>query len=490
MPGQRSRTPAKKRIRFAAELQRLLTRVTVTLSVVILVLIALLISIHFRYSSILLNADTAADFNTAFKTTIDSDMYSHVIQPRSDHDAEDLPIRELDEAVSVLHRLEATTTLPDNKWRLQSMLVMCENLRGYMLEIANEPSYDKRMSLLDRNIRGETGLTLLIENYMHAYIDEEVRELARVQKELSQQLVFVVVSAVLFTLLILIGTLMRAIRISGKVIAPIEALAAKARHIGSGDFLQAPVQTDFQELQELDHGFDEMSRHISTLIETQRRDQEYLRRAELELLQAQINPHFLYNTLDSIAILAEMEREEDVVTMVTMLSTLFRTSLSNGQQIIMLEEELRHVTSYLEIQHIRYSDIMQYTIEVPEEMKKLAVPKLILQPLVENALYHGIKNKRGLGQIVISGHLQNGLIILQIRDNGAGMDPEKLEALRNGLYENKHTGLGLMNVHKRIGLYCGEQYGLSFDSVLHEGTTVTVTLPSDLTLPHEGGAES
>ena len=132
-------------------------------------------------------------------------------------------------------------------------------------------------------------------------------------------------------------------------------------------------------------------------------EQEERRRSELDALQSQINPHFLYNTLDSIAILAEDERAEDVVTMVTSLSTFFRNSLNKGADILSLGAECAQVQSYLEIQQIRYSDILRYEISVPQELMDCMVPKLILQPLVENALYHGIKNRRGMGMITVTG---------------------------------------------------------------------------------------
>ena len=146
-----------------------------------------------------------------------------------------------------------------------------------------------------------------------------------------------------------------------------------------------------------------MAGRITSLMDRQRRDQQSLHRAELELLQAQINPHFLYNTLDSIAILAESHREEDVIDMVNSLSTFFRNSLNRGEDIISLRSELIQARSYLEIQQIRYSDILTWQIDVPEEIQDCNVPKLILQPLIENALYHGIKNRRGRGLLTITG---------------------------------------------------------------------------------------
>ena len=222
-----------------------------------------------------------------------------------------------------------------------------------------------------------------------------------------------------------------------------------------------------------------MTDHLSALINKQIENERSLHQAELELLQAQINPHFLYNTLDSIAILAESDREDDVIDMITSLSTFFRNSLSEGEDIHTLRAEMAQAVSYLNIQQIRYSDILDYSMEIDEDIQDCLIPKLILQPLIENALYHGIKNRRGRGLITISGGRKGSDILLQVHDNGIGMNSERLELLQNGIYQQKQGSFGLWNVHQRIQLYCGERYGLSFESSPGVGTTVTVTLPGE-----------
>ncbi|MBE5811903.1 MAG: sensor histidine kinase [Clostridiales bacterium] len=465
------------------QVEKLLVTILPVLGIIIVLLIVTLFSISSRYASVLLNANTAADFNKEFKTVLDSGMYNHVIRPRSTASMDDLPMDVLDDAVDVLRRLESTTTLNDNRWRIQSMLDMCENLRRYMQDIALEESYDQRMNLLERNIRGETGLTMLIETYMHDYIGDEVRELARIQGQIKAQVM--VLSTVIVAAVVVLSTaiVLYSVRVTRRITEPIGVLSRKAQQFGSGDFTPTPVETHITELQTLDTGFNDMARRVDALMTKQVEDQRSLHRAELELLQAQINPHFLYNTLDSIAILAESDRGEDVVTMVTSLSTFFRNSLNKGEDVLTLGAECSQVTSYLEIQQIRYSDILRYEISVPQELMDCMVPKLILQPLVENALYHGIKNRRGMGLITVTGEERDGKLLLKVTDNGAGMDEEQVRELQAGIYEDKHTGLGLVNVHKRIRLYCdgspagSEPYGLSFKSCVGKGTTVSVLLP-------------
>ena len=458
---------------------RLVLIVSVAMVFIVILLSVMMISINIQYENALVCADTAADFNKEFKSTLDLEMYNHVIRPRSEASEDDLPMEELDKAEEVLHRLEDATSLPDNKWRAQCMLDMCVNLRAYMIEIARTESYDKRMELLERNIRGETGLTLMIETYMHDFIDDEVQELSRLMGRLHTQIILLIIASVVIVVLLTLVIVFYALRISRRITGPILELSAKAEQFGNNDYSVRPVETEITELKTLDQSFDKMADSIKALMDKQIMDQKSLHRAELELLLAQINPHFLYNTLDSIVILAESEREEDVVTMVTSLSTFFRNSLSNGKDIIPLRAELAQATSYLEIQQIRYSDIMTYNISVPEDMLEINVPKLILQPLIENALYHGIKNRRGRGTTDITGEREGGDILLKVRDNGAGMSPEHLAELQNGIFEEHHNGLGLKNVFQRIRLYCGEDYGLTFDSTPGEGTEVTIRLPSE-----------
>ena len=459
------------------QIRRLLLLISLTMAGIIAVMSVMLISINRQYAGVLSCANTAADFNQEFKSTLDLEMYNHVIRPRSEHSVEELPLSELDAAEQVLSRLLHETSLPDNRWRVQSMLDMCANLRMYMIEIANTESYDMRMELLERNIRGDTGLTALIEKYMHDFLGAEVRELGRLKDVVTGQTTLLIILSVTAMAALFLGMLLYAMRISRRISAPMDALSRKAERFGANQFSSAPVETDITEIRTLDENFDKMADRIQGLMEKQRQDQQSLHRAELELLQAQINPHFLYNTLDSIVILAESQREEDVVNMVTSLSTFFRNSLSRGEDVISLRAELKQAQSYLEIQQIRYSDILTYSIDVPEEMQDCPVPKLILQPLIENALYHGIKNRRGRGAIAITGTEEDGDLLIKVRDNGAGMSPEQLTQLQSGMYEEHHSGLGLKNVHQRIRLYCGEPYGLSFESEIGKGTTVTVRLP-------------
>ena len=219
---------------------------------------------------------------------------------------------------------------------------------------------------------------------------------------------------------------------------------------------------------------------INELLEQVKTEQVRLRKAEFELLQAQINPHFLYNTLDAIIWLAEAGDQKRVVNMVRSLSDFFRTSLNQGKDINSIQEEMLHVRSYLEIQQVRYQDILSYEIDVPQELYQYSIPKITVQPLVENALYHGIKNKRGLGHIIIRGEAKQDYFVLLVQDDGIGIDQARLLQVQSGIQNKVLTGkdfYGLYNVNERIRLNFGEEYGISIDSVYGEGTEVRIVLP-------------
>lgn len=235
------------------------------------------------------------------------------------------------------------------------------------------------------------------------------------------------------------------------------------------------------EIGQLGKSFNTMIKEISNLVDMVYMEQKCKREAELKTLQAQIKPHFLYNTLYTIQWMAGEHGAQDVVHIVGALANLFRIGLSKGKEMISVQEELEHVRSYLIIQKARYEDKLMYEINYEEDVLHHRVLKLILQPLVENAIYHGINAKRGGGTIRITARLDKGKLHFCVADDGIGMTPAKLIELRNSL-ENNHsesakTGFGISNVNERIRLSYGLEYGLIYTSVYQEGTKVEVWHP-------------
>ena len=208
-------------------------------------------------------------------------------------------------------------------------------------------------------------------------------------------------------------------------------------------------------------------------------EQEEKRKSELDALQSQINPHFLYNTLDSIVWMIEGERYEDAVFMVTQLASLFRISLSRGKTIISMEDELKHARNYMNIQKIRYKNKFTVEFQVEDDILSCCTVKLVIQPLLENAIYYGMESMDGDGEIAVVGYRKGDDVYVEVRDNGLGMPDEMVDALltENNRVRKHGSGVGLINVHNRIRLRFGEPYGLEIESCLDEGTTVRIHLP-------------
>lgn len=216
-------------------------------------------------------------------------------------------------------------------------------------------------------------------------------------------------------------------------------------------------------------------------------EQEEKRKSELDALQSQINPHFLYNTLDSIVWMIEGERYEDAVFMITQLASLFRISLSRGKTVISVEDELKHARNYMNIQKVRYKNIFEVRFDIDPEILQCCTVKLVVQPLLENAIYYGVECMDGDGEIDVNGYRREDDIYIEVRDNGLGIPENEVEQLlkENNRVHKRGSGVGLLNVHNRIRLRFGEEYGLEIESEPDEGTTVRIHLPYIVYTPEE-----
>lgn len=262
---------------------------------------------------------------------------------------------------------------------------------------------------------------------------------------------------------------------------PLKKLRRLMRKAEEGNLNVSFEHKRTDEIGQLGDSFNKMIDEIRNLIEMVYIEQQSKREAELKTLQAQIKPHFLYNTLDTIQWMAQGHGADDIVEVVEALTKLFRIGINKGNEMITVKEEFEHIKSYMIIQKIRYEDKLEYEIEFEDNILQFKVIKLILQPLVENAIYHGIKERRGTGKITISAAgYENGICFI-IADNGAGMTEERLEELHGMLScdneAGKNPGYGTFNVQNRIRLSYGSEYGLKFESKRGEGTTVYVYHP-------------
>lgn len=269
--------------------------------------------------------------------------------------------------------------------------------------------------------------------------------------------------------------------LSEKITQPIRKLEDSVKELE----LQYPEKIyvgGSDEIQHLGKTIRSMVEQMRRLMDDVVREQEEKRKNELDALQSQINPHFLYNTLDSIIWMIESERYEEAVSMVTALANLFRISLSQGRTIITIAEEFQHAQNYISIQQVRYKNKFEVTFELDPQIENCPTIKLVVQPLLENAIYYGMESMYGDGEIIVRGYEKNGEIYIAVSDNGIGMPPEQVKTLlTTGVRKRKRgSGIGLCNVDQRIKLYFGEAYGLEIESEPDVGTTVTIHLPKKM----------
>ncbi len=392
-----------------------------------------------RYKDMLSSVVAASEFSLDFKDDFDYETYLLIVGNVTWENS-NLPTL-LSDAKGVVNGLKDYTDTHDNQKRLASAEKYLNNLETYTDRIKENLEYENRyeanMLIWENDVQI---VTALLKETINEYIYYENKQLQVTQAEnrafFSRALeISIVIFVFLLACIVLISLWM-----------PV--------------WITRPIEEQVKE------------------------EQKQLRKAEFELLQAQINPHFLYNTLDAIVWSAESGNQKQVVSMVGSLSEFFRTSLNKGKEIVSVKEELQHVTSYLEIQQIRYQDILSYEINVAKDIYNYSIPKITIQPIVENARYHGIKNRRGGGKITITGAENENGFAIHVRDNGAGMDENRLKEVRDSLLQessDKSAIYGLYNVNERIRLNFGDEYGITIDSKLDKGTDVTIYLPKILT---------
>lgn len=269
--------------------------------------------------------------------------------------------------------------------------------------------------------------------------------------------------------------------ISTRITDPIKELEKAVNEIEQGNLEVEVRSAGSYEIQHLGTSIQSMARRIRKLMNDIVAEHESKRRSEFDTLQSQINPHFLYNTLDIIVWMIENEKQSEAVKVVTALARFFRISLSKGKSIIPVRDELEHVRNYLMIQHMRYKNKFTYAIEADEDVLELASLKLMLQPLVENAIYHGMEFMDGDGEILVRAWRREDDLYMSVSDNGLGMTREQVERLfqaADHTSSGRGSGIGVKNVNERIKLYFGTGYGLEILSEPDEGTTVTAHLPA------------
>ena len=308
-----------------------------------------------------------------------------------------------------------------------------------------------------------------------------VTPLSELAIDMGQTRNYLFMVAIVFLLLIIFGNYI----ISYVVTDPIRKLEESITYLEEGVLNEEAMNEDdifiggSHEIRHLGRTIKSMIRQMKKLTDDMVREQKAKRKSELDALQSQINPHFLYNTLDSVVWMIEGERYKDAISMVTALAQLFRISLSKGNNIITIHDEIVHARNYLNIQKVRFKNKFSTSIDIDPAIENCATIKLIVQPLLENAIYYGVEHMDGEGEIALRGYEKDGDIYISVSDNGMGIPKETLDTLLTDKARSrgKGSGIGLWNVNQRIQIYFKGEYGLIVESELDEGTTVTIHLP-------------
>lgn len=470
------RSGTKKRMELEERMRKVLFSTMIPMACLMIILLFIFWQYTGQYNKLSENLAVSSEFNLRFKDDLDLEMYYIAIGSKESSNLEDV-LEQVEDAQEIMQKLRRNIYNNNGVKSLNSLDSYLENLRQRMLQLVEIKEYDKRMEFMDSNIRIITGL---IMQEMQNYIYNESMYLVQVEKSLTHR-VKLLISGMAVLLIATLGILMRrSFRLTDGIIQPVNIMLDKVKKVGRGKFDMIPIEAEIEEIEELDEGINKMARKISALLENVRQEKEMQHLTELQLIQAQVNPHFLYNTLDTIVWLIEGGMIDDAVEMISSLSIFFRTSLSKGNDIIPLSEEERHTLSYLEIQQYRYRDILEFEINIPKELSGIPVPKLSIQPLAENALYHGIKNRRGKGKILIEGREEEDALVLTVSDNGQGMTPERLHEVQEAIRTGERAGFGLAAVAERIALYYGPGYGMKIFSEEGKGTTVEIRLGKNI----------
>jgi two-component system sensor histidine kinase YesM len=263
------------------------------------------------------------------------------------------------------------------------------------------------------------------------------------------------------------------ILVSSSITRPINKLIKSMRAVENGEFRKVNIETGNDEIGKLKNVYNTMIYKIENLIEQIKKEQKIKRKAELNVLQSQIKPHFLYNSFDAISCLALEGRNDEVYKIIKALGNFYRTSLSNGKEVVTVEEELQTVKSYITIQQIRYDNIFNINMDIDEMANEYKILKLVIQPLVENSIYHGIKPTRRKGEIFISTSLKNGYVEIVVQDDGVGISKDKLQSIK----QQSTKGVGLRGTMERLNIFYNGKSKFEVKSKTEEGTKITIHIP-------------
>ncbi len=411
---------------ITSQVRRSLSSVAVLLAVPAVIGLVVMMVYSSRSQAMILRMEAAASMKPVLESTIAENLFS-VAAGRTtfnESGAEEL-IAETDRTLDML----LAETEGSGHLQLTIARRTMDTMEQYALKVRDGMAAGEPISSIEQIVDEVRDVGRLVADMLDAFTTEEIANATDANRQMRTIVLIAVFTEIILLLYAFIRTGRETRKLTDSIHTSIYTLEETVRRIADGSFTDRVRGMNVEELRELGEQINQMANRLENLITQIRLNQEHLSRAELRTLQAQINPHFLYNTLDTIVWQAESGQGEEVVRLTRNLSDFFRISLSSGADWIPVNQELKHVSAYLSIQKTRYRDILDYEVEQPEGMDDIYMLKLLLQPLVENAIYHGIKNKRGGGKITVSVKRENRVLTFAVTDTGKGMTQSQVEEL-------------------------------------------------------------
>jgi two-component system sensor histidine kinase YesM len=432
------------------------------------------------YDTMITNVSKASRLNLTVKTEISNELWDVIAGNKRFEQGNQYKI--INSINNSLNEIKSTTSSKKNRQLLEVAGRAVDTLEQKVDLLGFQMRRNARVSENEKLLDEIRGVSALISDILTDFIVLEIESAAVTNERMKNTALIMTLFQCFVSLVVTLFAILAQRSVSSSINKPIKALELMSTRIAGGDLSARVEMPNVLELDSLTDNLNTMAVKINELIEANILEQKNKQKSEMRVLQAQITPHFLYNTLDTIIWLAEGRQYDKVIDITRAFSNFFRISLNRGRDWVSVGEEFEHVRSYLTIQKIRYRDILEYTIDFQKEMSEKPVLNLLLQPLVENALYHGIKNKRGRGHLAVKGWLEEGFLCFSVEDDGVGMTPDHLADIIGQIEgpvdaESLNRVYGLYNVNKRLELYYNRETRLQITSTHKKGTLVQFRVP-------------
>ena len=438
-----------------------------------------------RYNLIISNVSNANRINNIAKNDIPEELWNIICGKKQIE--EGLQYEMMNEITIGLDEMLKKTKANESREKLEVASRANATLLSNVHILIEQMGFGSTVTQNEESLEEIRTISELFSDIMQDFIVTEIESADKTNLSIKNASIILTVIQLIITVIAVLISTNGFITLSGSIQKPISDMEKLSTKVANGDLAARIDIPHIEELDTLAENLNTMTGQIDVLIKKNMEEQKNFQKAEMKALQAQITPHFLYNTFDTIVWLAEEEKTQKVVTITKAFSDFLRISLSRGHEWITIGQELDHIKNYLTIQKIRYADILNYKIEADESLLNFKMIKLVLQPLVENAIYHGIKNKRGRGELFVSVNYADDskkFVRFEVRDNGAGFSQERLSEVRTELKNSDENSkklssvYGLYNVNKKLRLYYGEKTeGLVIESEAGKGSVISFTIP-------------